>query len=326
MWEKCEVDFWQEIISEKNYNANYLESIFSFITSDLPDYLIGSINEIPLRDNTNIYSKIVGDDKAGDNLIAPNIDLSKLQVGNKILALYEEDNDYYVAEIRSFDILKKIVNVVYDGFEDEGEYEVSIFDIEDYNEEEVLFSDDIFDKKIRDLITMEKSTFPLDNDTKVFAKYHVDGMYYLGTVISSDIKTSTYEVIFSGFQDEGVFVVKGSEVLRCPDHCYNITTDVTYLIPFEFPEICNDKEELIDSYLLSKYHSDALYSMLQEVITNQNTNDLKVDIPEFMRKYFDNNDSVTFDKMLSIYVFTVFLGMCFLKSYQDIQTNTSKLH
>ncbi|CEF68010.1 Survival motor neuron domain-containing protein [Strongyloides ratti] len=325
MWSECEKKFWQQIVDEKNYDANYLNSVFSFVTSDILDLSLDTISEIPLRDNTKIYSEIVDNDNTKNDLVNLTIDLNNFQIGSKVLALYEEDNEYYVASVVSINLLKKTVNVVYEGFEEEGEYEVLISDIDIYNKDvEASFSDKIFDNEMRNLIMTEEIKFPLENDSKVFAEYNVDGMYYLGSVINFDKKKSSYEIIFSGFQEEGIFEVESSRVLKCSSNCYSIADDTIFMTPFKFPELCEDKEELIDSYLLSKHHSEALYKVLQEVITNCNIDGLKDNIPEFIKKYIDD-DLITFDKLLSIYVFTEFLAMCFQKSYYDIKNQNVNL-
>uniref|UniRef100_A0A0K0EAQ6 Tudor domain-containing protein n=1 Tax=Strongyloides stercoralis TaxID=6248 RepID=A0A0K0EAQ6_STRER len=321
MWNEFEKQFWQGVVNEEKYDETYFNSIFSFVTSELLDLSLDSISEMPLRDNTRIYSEIIdNDNNTGSNLIDIDSYFNNYQVGDKVLALYEEDNNYYVATITSINYLERTVNVIYDGFEDEGEYVVSASDIDNYNEEEEeLFSDEIFDNGTRNSIVTDKIDFPFVNGSKVFAEYYVDRMYYLGTVAGFDEKNSTYKVIFSGFQDEGVFEIKEDKVLKCSDDCYYIANDKTFITPFKFPEICEDKEELIDSYLLSKHHSDILNRLLQDVIVNDTTDGWKQNIPDFIKKYFDNDEFITLDMMILIYVFTEFLTMCFQKSYHNIK-------
>uniref|UniRef100_A0A0N4ZVA6 Tudor domain-containing protein n=1 Tax=Parastrongyloides trichosuri TaxID=131310 RepID=A0A0N4ZVA6_PARTI len=325
MWDENETKFWNKTIGDKVYDKEYLKAVTNFVSSDLTDAMIEEINKILLRDNAKVYAELGSSSNTTDNLLAPTINHNQLFVGNKVLALYEDDEGegLYVATIQSINFLKKTVNIIYEGFEEEGEYEVMIIDICEYKEDELIDEkniesyDEIFD---RNCIIDFNSVYPLNNvcNEKIFGEYSIDGMYYIGEIINYDKNKSIYEIIFSGFQEEGSFNIESSKVIKCPDECYNMATEITFGLPLRFPQVNNSKEELMDSYLLGKYNSEELHCILNEMIKKQEV-EIEVDtLPFSLKKYFVGKYIISFDKLSAIYTYMIFASLCFLKTYNEM--------
>uniref|UniRef100_A0AC35TZB8 Tudor domain-containing protein n=1 Tax=Rhabditophanes sp. KR3021 TaxID=114890 RepID=A0AC35TZB8_9BILA len=224
MWSDSEKDFWCKTIAKNTGEDSYLCHLYSTILNIDENE---EATSIPRRNHEQAYAKAL-DPGCSDNILEDTLKVQDLLIGQKILALYDEE--MYAAKVISINSKDNKCTVEFEGFEEEGYFEVGDEEIEYYEESEEPMLGNCFCA-----------------NQKVFAQFPNDECYYMGTILS--VNENLLKVAFMGFETVNALDIDASKALLCSNECYEYIKSSGVSICFgSLPDLPTEPEDLLKCY------------------------------------------------------------------------------